>query len=1200
MDCDIMIMSELPRISNEVSFEEFCKDLWKDILKDYTVERYGTNGQSQDGVDVACISKDEVIGIQCKRREKLTENDIDKEINLAKNFKPKLDKYIIATTLKKDKKLQTHVFKRSIENEHNGLFKIEIIFWDGLTDKIFNESSIDLFKKYFPEQSLDVTEISQMLDYITTQFQEENYKTAENSLNFIKQSVKIKTNKNKYKLYNLEAKYLALCRKFKKAGEKYIQAYEISSKDIKSKYYYALGLFYNEHNEESKEICKDILKEDPLNPNAYSILVLIDKDTNIPKELIDSPEINYNLGINANLDKRYKESYEFFKKLNLNKSIELLNCANTRLFLFNKLEEYPLTIDLKEYNKSIKIEKIFQDNFDKFTDNMLKNYFDIFSNLLALNKSHKHFDALEKNVDRLLSINSDDKNVLFYKAILLEKNGNPDEALDILKKIPEVLDSFIFIIKILMNKKDTGEVIKYAERFYDDFDKDSRNYLFCQEVLIDSYIKLDQKEYAKIIIETIDDVFRYNFFKSKLYDDKTEKMSYLLKCYENYENAFIIDKLNLAQEFSNLSEFEKAISIYESTIGLTKHSPILDELAYCYLYNGDYDKLLELVESFIKKGESHKYLIEYGIEGYLHLNKFEEAKELMETYSKECGEKYSIELAKAKIDFINGNYEGVDDFLDKKHDLENLSPSQCISLYGLFKERNSNPIKSFELLYTIKKIHNQDLMVHKVYIQEFNNKNITFIEPVKINWDDYVLIEYLDKTDWMCVSKRDRDKTKFHEFEKIINHEEGEVIEINPNFKIKILKIRNKFNHEFHESRNTLRINNSTFFQTVKFKNPEEGVEKIKKIALERSNELLRLKRKYSKELCPIFVFSIMSRLDMLDSCIYLRLQGLKSFNRIENNQIPIKQDLLLDITSILTMHWLKIEELIAKNYSLKLSYAEYFLLKEIRELENNPNYSKSIVAISDDEFNLIEPDNSKFIFVNQLIDWIDENCELISLNPKINPKIRKTLKGLPKNINENIQLALDDNLLLCDDLDFKKMIYHDFKINSCSTLTLIYDMYRKNLINEDNFEKLLSRLYELNYKEVPITLELIVKFIKKGNYNVLIKLIREASFNPKKYLHVNWRYIIKNLDLTNDKEYVLFLLIKNTFSELDFKIYINPLNVEVKEFFNNVKFVASKNSKIYHDINCTFAKKISENNLICFVKEQDALSKGYVKCDKC
>ena len=85
-------MSELPRISNEVSFEEFCKDLWKDILKDNVVERYGTRGQSQDGVDVACISKDEIIGIQCKRVETLTKSKIDTEINLAKNFEPKNQK----------------------------------------------------------------------------------------------------------------------------------------------------------------------------------------------------------------------------------------------------------------------------------------------------------------------------------------------------------------------------------------------------------------------------------------------------------------------------------------------------------------------------------------------------------------------------------------------------------------------------------------------------------------------------------------------------------------------------------------------------------------------------------------------------------------------------------------------------------------------------------------------------------------------------------------------------------------------------------------------------------------------------------------------------------------------------------------------------------------------------------------------------
>ena len=161
-------------------------------------------------------------------------------------------------------------------------------------------------------------------------------------------------------------------------------------------------MFYNENIKESKNICNEILKEDSLNQYAYSLLVLIDKDTKIPQELIDSPQINYNLGINAHIDKDYKKAYNFFKKSNLNDSIGLLNCANTRLFLFDESEEYPFNIDLKDYNKDLKIEKIFQEIFDKFTDEILSSYFDIFPNLLALNKAHKHFDALERNVNRLL------------------------------------------------------------------------------------------------------------------------------------------------------------------------------------------------------------------------------------------------------------------------------------------------------------------------------------------------------------------------------------------------------------------------------------------------------------------------------------------------------------------------------------------------------------------------------------------------------------------------------------------------------------------------------------------------------------------------------------------------------------------------------------------------------------------------------
>ena len=46
--------------------------------------------------------------------------------------------------------------------------------------------------------------------------------------------------------------------------------------------------------------------------------------------------------------------------------------------------------------------------------------------------------------------------------------------------------------------------------------------------------------------------------------------------------------------------------------------------------------------------------------------------------------------------------------------------------------------------------------------------------------------------------------------------------------------------------------------------------------------------------------------------------------------------------------------------------------------------------------------------------------------------------------------------------------------------------------------------------------------------------------------------------------------------------------------------FVGSKTSKKYHSCDCTWAKKISSQNLICFKSIEEAEEKGYVPCKVC
>jgi methylphosphotriester-DNA--protein-cysteine methyltransferase len=46
--------------------------------------------------------------------------------------------------------------------------------------------------------------------------------------------------------------------------------------------------------------------------------------------------------------------------------------------------------------------------------------------------------------------------------------------------------------------------------------------------------------------------------------------------------------------------------------------------------------------------------------------------------------------------------------------------------------------------------------------------------------------------------------------------------------------------------------------------------------------------------------------------------------------------------------------------------------------------------------------------------------------------------------------------------------------------------------------------------------------------------------------------------------------------------------------------FVGSKSSNKYHSCDCTWAKKISSKNLVCFKSTEEAQEKGYVPCKVC
>jgi hypothetical protein len=133
-------------------FEDICADLFS-LEWDYAnVVRYGQSGQAQHGVDIYGMADGEDAGVQCKSKRawpptKLTIAEIDAEIKRAKNFRPKLNTYIIVTTAENDARVLDHVNRLSAKHAKRGLFSVHVHGWMELTRRIRNHPK--LLEKHF-------------------------------------------------------------------------------------------------------------------------------------------------------------------------------------------------------------------------------------------------------------------------------------------------------------------------------------------------------------------------------------------------------------------------------------------------------------------------------------------------------------------------------------------------------------------------------------------------------------------------------------------------------------------------------------------------------------------------------------------------------------------------------------------------------------------------------------------------------------------------------------------------------------------------------------------------------------------------------------------------------------------------------------------------------------------------------------------
>ncbi len=269
---------QIPPPENGAQFENLCLDLYKAKFGDKT-QKNGRQGQTQNGVDI--FVPDQSIGIQCKKRDyksNITKKELREEVKKAKNFKPALKRFILATTCKRSAPIQETARLISKEQEKQNLFSVEIHSWEEIKDLLSKYPKV--YQKYYYSANpatlpiINSTVISsfqsesrhQELNKIRDLINDHQPKTALRLLNeFEQEKWPQLEDKEKYRFLTTKAKVNMQIQQHLQASELFIKALQFKTGDENANANVAMAWLIRNNIKKSKEFINKVKDLNPLN-----------------------------------------------------------------------------------------------------------------------------------------------------------------------------------------------------------------------------------------------------------------------------------------------------------------------------------------------------------------------------------------------------------------------------------------------------------------------------------------------------------------------------------------------------------------------------------------------------------------------------------------------------------------------------------------------------------------------------------------------------------------------------------------------------------------------------------------------------------------------------------------------------------------------------------------------------------------------
>ena len=504
----------------------------------------------------------------------------------------------------------------------------------------------------------------------------------------------------------------------------------------------------------------------------------------------------------------------------------------------------------------------------------------------------------------------------------------------------------------------------------------------------------------------------------------------------------------LANELYDSEHFEEAAVLYESLADTSLNSPFTRRLLKSYYRSGDTGKALELCRALREKHGPLKHISEIECEIYEDIGDLKRVVAIGEAYLNAFPADPEMQIHLAYTHYRLNNTEAFGRLLRSAFDLKTLSLHSCLNL-AFLHQIGAQPERALDIMYETRRVHYNNRDAHLKYIglyYQVDEQLGELLSPTQVQPGTAVCIDDAGQPKWYIVEAREDVDIARQELD--VNHSLAQRLlgkEVDDELYLrqgmlgpehgKITKIQSKYVYAVQESleRFSSLFPEGSGVRSIKLDDSADATDSVKLQPLfdfidRQHTASLRIEEVYKELLLPIGTFTNLTHRNILDTWNFLINKpdlGVRcwSGDPEEKRQAHLllrdsHPKLVADIISLVTLHCLGVADTVVKAFG-KLGVAQSTLdaLQRIIYEREGMWSRREGMTIGKERDQYVRTDIDPEVVrrdiehLKAFLNWIRENCDVLPCTAAL--QINRFLK---RKLDEGFQPFFTDTFLLASE----------------------------------------------------------------------------------------------------------------------------------------------------------------------------------------